>query len=297
VGGPARGGSPLKPSRFAYHAPATISECVGLLAEHGEDAKPLAGGQSLVPLMNLRLAAPAVLVDLNPIGELAYVFDDGVRLVLGAMTRHRVVAGSERVRAACPLLAHAASHIGYPAIRARGTIGGSLAHADPVSELPCVAVTLDAELVLASADGRRSVAAGEFFRGYFTTAIEPGELLVEVRFPQSGDGAGWGFAELARKAGDYALVAAAAEVTMRHGRVVEARIGLAGAADRPVRAGAAEQLLHGCDAAAAGAVALEHAVAGAVEPGGGRDRAFTGHVAGVLARRAVTDALRRAEAA
>jgi len=287
----------VKPSRFAYHAPATISESVALLAEHGDDAKPLAGGQSLVPLMNLRLAAPSVLVDLNGIGELAYVFDDGVRLVLGAMTRHRVVAGSDRVRAACPLLAHAASHIGYPAIRARGTIGGSLAHADPVSELPCVAMTLDAELVLASAAGRRSVPAADFFQGYFTTAIEPGELLVEVRFPQVGDGAGWGFAELARKAGDYALVAAASEVTVRHGKVVEARIGLAGAADRPVRATAAEQLLRGREVGAVAGLGLEEAVADDVQPGGGRDRAFTGHVAGVLARRAVDDALRRAREA
>ena len=287
----------MKPSRFAYHAPATISESVALLAEHGDDAKPLAGGQSLVPLMNLRLAAPSVLVDLNGIGELAYVFDDGVRLVLGAMTRHRVVAGSDRVRAACPLLAHAASHIGYPAIRARGTIGGSLAHADPVSELPCVAMTLDAELVLASAAGRRSVPAADFFQGYFTTAIEPGELLVEVRFPQVGDGAGWGFAELARKAGDYALVAAASEVTVRHGKVVEARIGLAGAADRPVRATAAEQLLRGREVGGVAGLGLEEAVADGVQPGGGRDRAFTGHVAGVLARRAVDDALRRAREA
>jgi carbon-monoxide dehydrogenase medium subunit len=284
----------MKPSRFAYHAPTTISESVALLAEHGDDAKPLAGGQSLVPLMNLRLAAPAVLVDLNGIGELAYVFDDGVRLVLGAMTRHRVVAGSDRVRAACPLLAHAASHIGYPAIRVRGTVGGSLAHADPVSELPCVAITLDAELVLASATGRRSVPAADFFQGYFTTAIEPGELLVEVRFPQVADGAGWGFAELARKAGDYALVAAASEVTVRHGKVVEARIGLAGAADRPVRARTAEQLLRGREVGAVAGLRLEDAVAEAVQPGGGRDGAFTPHVAGVLARRAVDDALRRA---
>jgi carbon-monoxide dehydrogenase medium subunit len=207
------------------------------------------------------------------------------------------VAGSDRVRAACPLLAHAASHIGYPAIRARGTIGGSLAHADPVSELPCVAMTLDAELVLASAAGRRSVPAADFFQGYFTTAIEPGELLVEVRFPQVGDGAGWGFAELARKAGDYALVAAASEVTVRHGKVVEARIGLAGAADRPVRATAAEQLLRGREVGGVAGLGLEEAVADDVQPGGGRDRAFTGHVAGVLARRAVDDALRRAREA
>jgi carbon-monoxide dehydrogenase medium subunit len=222
------------------------------------------------------------------------VFDDGVELVLGAMTRHRVVAGSDRVHAACPLLAHASSHIGYPAIRARGTIGGSLAHADPVSELPCVALTLDAQLVLCGPAGRRTVPAAEFFQGYFTTAVEPDELLVEVRFPQTADDAGWGFAELARKAGDYAVVAAASELTVRHGKVVGARLGLAGAADRPVRASEAERLLHGSAVGAVAGLPLEEAAAAAVEPGGGRDRDFTGHVAGVLARRAVTDALRRA---
>ena len=154
----------MKPNRFDYHDPATVDECVALLAEHGDDAKPLAGGQSLVPLMNLRLAAPAVLVDLNGIAELSYVSDEGDTLAIGAMTRHRTVAGDETVRAANPLLAHAASLIGYPAIRVRGTIGGSLSHADPVSELPCVAVALGAEFVIAGAEGRRTLPASEFFQ-------------------------------------------------------------------------------------------------------------------------------------
>ena len=284
----------MKPSRFAYHAPATVDECVAVLAEHGEEAKPLAGGQSLVPMMNLRLAAPAVLVDLNGIAELSYVVDDGDVLAIGAMTRHRTVAGSDTVRAANPLLVHAASLIGYPAIRVRGTIGGSLAHADPVSELPCVAMTLDAHLVIAGPSGRRTLAASDFFLGYFTTAVGPGELLVEVRFPRVGGETGWGFAELARKAGDYAVVAVATAVTVRHGTIVSARIGLAGVADRPVRATGAEEQLRGQPATADSVAAAADAISAQVTAEATRELRFASHVAGVLGRRALTDALERA---
>jgi carbon-monoxide dehydrogenase medium subunit len=284
----------MKPNRFAYHDPATIDECVALLAEHGDDAKPLAGGQSLVPLMNLRLSAPAVLVDLNRIAGLDYVVDQGDTLAIGAMTRHRTIAGDETVRAANPLLAHAASLIGYPAIRVRGTIGGSLSHADPVSELPCVAVALGAELVIAGPGGRRTVAASDFFQGYFTTAIEPGELLVEVRLPHVGGATGWGFAELARKAGDYAVVAVAAAVGVRDGTIESARIGLAGVADRPVTATDAERALVGQPATAEAVAAAAAAISAQVTADATRDMAFASHVAGVLGRRALTDAIDRA---
>jgi carbon-monoxide dehydrogenase medium subunit len=284
----------MKPNRFAYHDPATIDECVALLAEHGDDAKPLAGGQSLVPLMNLRLSAPAVLVDLNRIAGLDYVVDQGDTLAIGAMTRHRTIAGDETVRAANPLLAHAASLIGYPAIRVRGTIGGSLSHADPVSELPCVAVALGAELVIAGPGGRRTVAASDFFQGYFTTAIEPGELLVEVRLPHVGGATGWGFAELARKAGDYAVVAVAAAVGVRDGTIESARIGLAGVADRPVTATDAERALVGRPATAESVAAAAAAISAQVTADATRDMAFASHVAGVLGRRALTDAIDRA---
>ncbi len=286
----------MKPSRFAYHDPATVDECIALLGEHGDEAKPLAGGQSLVPLMNLRLSAPAVLVDLNGVAELAYVVDEGETLAIGAMTRHRTVAGCDQIRDANPLLSHAASLIGYPAIRVRGTIGGSLAHADFVSELPCVAVTLAADFVIAGPDGRRTLPAAEFFVGYFTTAIEPGELLVEVRFPHVGGDTGWGFHELVRKSGDYAVVAVAATVTVREGTVESARIGVAGIADRPVRAAAAEALLHGRPATAATVAAAAEAVAAEAANGVARDLRFASHVAGVLAGRALGDALDRAGA-
>jgi carbon-monoxide dehydrogenase medium subunit len=284
----------MKPNRFAYHAPATVEECVALLVEHGDEAKPLAGGQSLVPLMNLRLSAPSVLVDLNGVPELAYVIDEEGTLGIGAMTRHRTIAENATVRAANPLLAHAASLIGYPAIRVRGTIGGSLSHADPVSEFPCVAVALRAEFVAVGPGGCRTMAASDFFQGYFTTGLQPGEMLAEVRFPRIGGATGWGFAELARKAGDYAVVAVAAAVTVRDGTIESAQIGLAGVADRPVTAASAEIALRGRPAAAESLAAAAEAISAQVTAEATRDLTFASHVAGVLGRRALGDALERA---
>jgi carbon-monoxide dehydrogenase medium subunit len=228
----------VKPSRFEYFDPTSVQECVGLLREHGEEAKLLAGGQSLVPLMNLRLAAPGVLIDLNRVDDLAYVREEGEQLVIGAMTRHREVAGSETVERACPLLAEAARLIGYPAIRNRGTLGGSLAHADVASEMPCVALTLDAELVAEGPGGRRTIPAREMFVSHFTTALAPDELLVEVRYPRRQEGDGSKFVEFSRKNGDFALAAVAVLVRSGH-----AAIGVAGVGDRPWRATDAEQRL------------------------------------------------------
>jgi carbon-monoxide dehydrogenase medium subunit len=282
----------MKPARFEYFAPHTVDEATALLAEHGEEAKVLAGGQSLVPMMNLRLASPAVLVDLNRVEALAGIELDGDVLRIGAMTRHRDVAASATVRAACPLLAAAAELIGYPAIRERGTIGGSIAHADPVAEMPCVATALDAELVVTAAGGgRRSIAAADFFAGYFTTALAPEELLVEIRFRSDGGATGWGFQEFARKSGDFAVAAVAAEVTLADGVVRGARLGIAGVRERPVRASAAEERLQGRRPDAALAEEVASAVAG--EAAGGRF-ADNARVAGVLARRAVVAAVERA---
>jgi carbon-monoxide dehydrogenase medium subunit len=215
-------------------------------------------------------------------------------LAIGAMTRHRTIVDDPTVRAANPLLAHAASLIGYPAIRARGTIGGSLAHADPVSEFPCVAVALRAEFRIGSPGGCRAVAASDFFQGYFTTAVQPGELLSEVRFPHVGGAIGWGFAELARKAGDYAVVAVAATVTVRDGTIESAQIGLAGVADRPVTAASAEAALRGRPATAESIAAAAEAISAQVTAEATRDLTFASHVAGVLGRRALGDALERA---
>jgi aerobic carbon-monoxide dehydrogenase medium subunit len=236
----------MKPARFDYHAPATLDEAVRLLAEHGDEAKLLAGGQSLVPMMNLRLAQPSVVIDLNRVSEMAYLRPDGEgRIALGAMSRHHSVATSDLLRDRCPLLASAAARIGYPAIRYRGTLGGSLAHADPVAEMPCVALTLGAELVAIGPGGERVIPADDFFLTYFTTALEPDELLREIRFPAISPGEGWSFHESARKTGDFAIVAVAAQVRVGDGVIEQARLGIAGISDRPVRAADAEQALAG----------------------------------------------------
>ncbi len=234
----------MKPARFDYFAPTSLPEVVALLRAHGEDAKLLAGGQSLVPLMNLRLAQPAVVIDLNRVAGMAYVrADEDGRIAIGAMTRHDEVASSPLIRERCPLLADAAVRIGFPAIRHRGTLGGSLSHADPVSEMPCVALALGAQLVAAGPDGDRTIPADEFFQTYFTTALEPAEVLREIRYPSTGNGEGWGFHESVRKTGDFAIVAVAVHLrTAAEGGAV-ARIAVAGVADRPVRASAAEALV------------------------------------------------------
>jgi carbon-monoxide dehydrogenase medium subunit len=277
----------VKPSRFEYFAPSTVDECVALLAEHGEDAKLLAGGQSLVPLMNLRLAAPEVLIDLNGVAELERVSDDGDRLVVGAMTRHSDVASSPAVRAACPLLARAAGLIGYPAIRNRGTLGGSIVHADPASEMPCVALTLDAELVVIGPGGRRTIPAGDFFVSHFTTSLEPDELLVEVRYPRLEDGDGWEFVEFSRKNGDFAVAAVAVEVRRRNGRLEQARVGVAGVGERPWRATGAEERLTGDDLTPE---LIQRAARDAGEQAAAAADGYRGHVVATLTRRALETA-------
>lgn len=253
----------MKPPPFDYRCPDTLDEALALLGEYGDDAKVLAGGQSLVPLLNFRLARPAVLVDVNRVPHLDAVTWDGDRLVLGAMVRERAAERSDAVREAAPLLARALPLIGHPAIRTRGTIGGSLAHADPAAELPAVALATDAELVLCSAArGERVVPAADFFEGYFTTALAPDELLTEIRLPGAPAGTGSCFEEVARRHGDYAMVGAAATVRLDEGgRIADARLVLIGVADRPVRATAAEAALADGEPspaafAAAGAVAV-----------------------------------------
>jgi carbon-monoxide dehydrogenase medium subunit len=283
----------VKPSRFTYLAPTTLDEVARVLDEHGDDAKVLAGGQSLVPMLNLRLAAPEVLVDLNRVPGLDYIRLDGDALAIGAMTRHRTVVASPLVHERLPLLARAASVIGYPAIRNRGTFGGSVAHADPVAEMPCIALTLDAELVAHGPRGRRTIAARDFFVGYFTTALEPEEILVEVRLPLPAGAGGWGFNEFSRKSGDFALAAAAVDLRISDGVIGQARIGLAGVADRPVRAERAQALLLGRPATADDELLAQ--VSEAVLDGDISDpaRAASNRRAGVIAARAVQEAITR----
>jgi len=206
----------MKPAPFMYARPDSVEEALALLQAGGDDAKVLAGGQSFVPLLNLRIASVEAVVDLNRLAELAYIKRDNDTLCLGAMTRHRQVEVSEDVKAAQPLLARAAAEVGHLAIRNRGTIGGSLVHADPAAEWPLVAVTLDAQFVVRSHESSRTIAAREFFLGPLMTAIESNEILCEVRFPLAPLGAVWGFQELCRRPGDFAIVAVACLLSLDH---------------------------------------------------------------------------------
>lgn len=228
-----------------YEAPATVAEAVDLLAEHQDEASVLAGGQSLIPLMALRLARPAVLIDINGLGELSGVSVIDGWVAIGAMTREYVAEESQTVADTVPLLAAALPLIGHEAIRSRGTIGGSMAHADPAAELPAVALALGAEFVVRSRPGDRVVPAAEWFEGYLATSRRPDEILVEVRFPAAGPGTGVAFQEVARRHGDFAIVGLAVSLTLAGDAISDARLAFAGIAEVPVRAAGAEDLLVG----------------------------------------------------
>jgi len=241
----------MKLPPFEYAAPTTVADAVALLAEHQDEASVLAGGQSLIPLLALRLARPSVLIDINGVDELAGISATDGKVAVGAMTREYAAEESKTLGENVPLLAAALPFIGHEAIRSRGTIGGSLAHADPAGELPAVARALDGEFVVRSASGERVVGADEWFEGYLTTARQPDELLVEVRLPAASAGTGVAFDEVARRHGDFAIVGLAASLTVSDGVISDARLAFAGAADVPVRATEAEQLLVGQQPAAA----------------------------------------------
>jgi CO/xanthine dehydrogenase FAD-binding subunit len=282
----------MKPAAFEYHRPESRTEALAVLANHGGDAKPLAGGQSLIPAMNFRLAMPAVLVDLNRIADLSYITRDGGDLRIGAMTRHRSVERSDDVRNAAPLLHDAMPYIAHAAIRTRGTIGGSLAHADPAAELPAVMMALDARIRLQRPQGAREVRATEFFTGLFSTALEPGELVTEISInvvPADGIRTGSAFQEFSRRHGDFALAGVAARVSMDgHGRCTAARIALFGVGDRPMLAAAGARALEGemptpeAIRAAADATARED-----IDPTSDihASSVYRRHLAGVLTRR------------
>ncbi len=235
----------MKLPEFAYEAPATIAEAVGLLAEYQDEASVLAGGQSLVPLLALRLARPAVLVDINGVHQLSGISVTDGWVSIGALTREYMAEESETVTQAVPLLAAALPLIGHEAIRNRGTIGGSLAHADPAAELPAVALALDAEFVVRSSSGERVIPAAEWFQGYLSTARRPDEILAEVRFPAAGPNCGAAFQEVSRRHGDFAMVGIAVSLTLSDGTISAARLAFSGLADVPVRAPEAEDFLVG----------------------------------------------------
>jgi carbon-monoxide dehydrogenase medium subunit len=236
----------MKPPRFEYAAPHKTDEAVALLSQHGDRAKVLAGGQSLVPLLNFRLARPEVLVDVNRVAELAYVRPLESGVAIGALTRQHTVERADVIRARLPIVAEACRLIGHLPIRHRGTIGGSLAHGDPASELPAVMVALEAELTVTRRGSRRTLPAEQFFTGMLTTALAPDELLTEVRVPGLPPRTGGAFIEIARRAGDFALVGIAVLVALDDGgRVTRARLALCGAGPTPLRARDAERVLVG----------------------------------------------------
>jgi carbon-monoxide dehydrogenase medium subunit len=225
----------MKPAPFEYFCPATLDEALALLAEHGSEAKPLAGGQSLIPAMNFRLATPAVLVDLNALTDLAHVTVGEHAVRIGGMTRHRTLEMSDVVARELPLVAAAMPFVAHAAIRTRGTLGGSLAHADPAAELPAVMLALHATVKVQSRRHVRVMPASEFFTGLFSTAIESGEILTEVAVPRPPGPRGIAFEEISRRHGDFALAGAAAVVTIGgNGACRTARVALLSVADRPV---------------------------------------------------------------
>ena len=233
----------MKPPQFDYHAPASAAEALELLGRYGADARLLAGGQSLVPLLNFRLSAPAVIVDLNRAADLAYIREENGRVRLGAMTRQRAIEFSPLVKSRLPLLAEATRWVGHLPTRTRGTIGGSLAHSDPAAEYPAVATALDTEFVIRARTGERVVRVTEFFVGLMTTAVQPGEMLVEVRLPVLAPNSGWAFEEFSRRHGDFAIIGIAAMVTAEGDRCRSARLAACGAAPAAMRLRGAEEIL------------------------------------------------------
>ena len=233
----------MKPARFDYHAPATIDEAIALLARYGGDAKVLAGGQSLMPMLNFRLARPAALVDVNRIPALAYIREDNGSVAFGAMTRQRTIEFSPVVAARLPLLREATRWVGHLPIRSRGTIGGSIAHADPSAEYPAVLTALGGEVIVQGPRGRRTVKAGDLFETYLTTTLAADELVVEVRLPAMPTGAGHAFEEFARRHGDFAIAGIAAMVARTDAGRLTVRLACAGAGPVPIRLRAAEEIL------------------------------------------------------
>ena len=287
----------MKPPPFAYHAPAHLEDIFDLLERYGDDAKVLAGGQSLMPLLNFRLSYPSALIDINHVADLSYLQQEDGQIRIGALTRQRTIEFSELVRRRLPLLYEATTLVGHLPIRTRGTIGGSLAHADPAAEYPTVALVLDAELVLQGPSGQRRISAEEFFVSYLTTALAPNEVLTEIRFSPSPLTSGWAFEEFARRHGDFAVVGVAGVIDTDGEQCRAARLAAAGVGPTPIRLRAAEDILvqegvteQSIQRAAAKAAEL-------VEPDSDIHASadFRRHLTQVLTRRAIKRAIERGQ--
>jgi CO/xanthine dehydrogenase FAD-binding subunit len=293
-------GAFMRPAPFAYAAARSVDDAVKLLTQYGGDAKLIAGGQSLMPLLNFRVATPSYLIDISGLTDLDYIRSLSDGIVIGALTRQRTIELSELVQKRCPLLHEAIRHVGHVQTRNRGTIGGSLAHGDAAAELPAVVVALGGRLVLQSGAGRRTLSAGEFFQTYLTTALKPDEILVAIELDGWSTNAGYSFQELGRRKGDFALVGAAAGIVLTpSGQVARAGLALMGVGPTPVDLNAAlTDLFRGRAPSDADLAAIADMVSANIEPESDihAPADYRRHLAGVLAKRAVSTAIARARA-
>ncbi len=295
----------MKPAAFHYYRARSLEEALDLLSGAGANGKLLAGGQSLIPLLNLRLARPEALVDLNAIPGLSYIRSEGAEIAIGALTRHREMEFSPLLAEELPILVEAISQIGHPAIRNRGTLGGSLAHADPAAELPCVLTALDGRMVAAGPDGERVIRAEDFFVGFYATALAHQEILKEVRIPLDKRPAGWSFLEFARRHGDFALAEASILLFAAGAgdRCTSARVVIGGGSvERPLRVAGVEKLIEdeiSLDSQASSLADVlrraEQLAETEIQPGGagGENSDYLSHLTGVLVRRGLKSAMER----
>jgi carbon-monoxide dehydrogenase medium subunit len=283
----------MKPPPFEYIRTDSIEETVSSLLQYDGEAKLLAGGQSLMHMLNFRLLAPAALIDINRVPGLEGIKETGSGLTIGAMTRHRTLETSPLIADRYPIVAAAMSHVAHLAIRNRGTIGGSLSHADPAAELPLLSVLLDAEMDIAGPQGSRTIAVSEFFLSALETAMSDEEILTAIRLPALAPGHGWGFNEVSRRAGDFALVATGAVLALENGRIMDARIALTGAGETPLRATTAEEILKGQEPGPELFAAASEAAREAADPQSDLHASadYRRHLIGILTRRSLEQAL------
>jgi len=281
----------MKLPPFEYACPTTIPEAVALLASHGGDAKPLAGGQSLVPMMAFRVASPSLIVDLRKLAELRQIKISPDGVTLGAMVRWREILDDARLRTAHPLLVAAVEHVAHYQIRNRGTVGGSIAHADPAAEMPGVVVTCEATIAVVGEGGARQIAAADFFQGPLMTALKPDEIITEISLPPWPAQRRFGFQEFARRRGDFAMAAAALFYDEEAGKARNAHVGVIGVADRPLRLAAVEQVLNGNTIDEAVIAKAEAAASAAVDPADDihASGAYRKALIGVMVERALRD--------
>lgn len=279
------------PLAFDYEVAESVDHAIDLLGQHGDEAKLLAGGHSLLPIMKLRLAAPAVLVDLGRVEELKYVRDEGDHIAIGAMTRHTDVEHEPLLQEQCGLLSYTASLVGDPQVRHRGTIGGSISHGDAASDLPSALLGLEGTFVIKGPGGERTVAAGDFFEDYLQTALAPDEVLTEIRVPKLGPNSGWSYKKFNRRAQDWAVVGVAAVVEKSNGSISSARIGLTNMGSTPLRATATEGALSGADTSSVAEAASSAAEGTSPASDIAASAEYRRHLARVLTRRAVEEAL------